>query len=150
MRITAASLASLLCRAHAEHTVVAAPTCCMCAIVYVCVSIPCHTTDSGAPGITACELYGKFWEQYGRSMKLGTIEDQTNRNRLTKLLRFHTSKSLDKLTSLEEYVSRMKEGQKDIYYLAGERPDMHTLTHTAHTHTHHTWQVSWRTTARAG
>lgn len=47
-------------------------------------------------------------------------EDATNRNRLTKLMRFHTSKSEDKLTSFDEYVSRMKEGQKDIYYLAGK------------------------------
>jgi HSP90 family molecular chaperone len=52
-------------------------------------------------------------------MKLGIIEDPTNRGRLAKLQRFHTSKSEDKLTSFEEYVGRMKEGQKDIYFLAG-------------------------------
>ncbi len=69
--------------------------------------------------MTGCELYGKFWEQYGRALKLGAIEDTTNRNRIAKLLRFHTSKSLDKLTSFEEYIGRMKEGQKDIYFLAG-------------------------------
>ncbi|KAF5832490.1 Hsp90 protein-domain-containing protein [Dunaliella salina] len=75
--------------------------------------------DEPAPTGEACEMYGKFWEQYGRAMKLGIVEDATNRNRMAKLLRFHTSKSLDKLTSLDEYVSRMKEGQKQIYYLAG-------------------------------
>jgi len=79
--------------------------------------------DSGAPGMTGCELYAKFWEQYGRSLKLGMIEDPTNRNRLTKLMRFHTSKSTDQMTSFDEYVSRMKEGQKDIYYLAGTSKD---------------------------
>ncbi len=49
-------------------------------------------------------------------------EDTTNRSRLTKLMRFYTSKSPDTLTSFDEYVARMKEGQKDIYYLAGGTP----------------------------
>jgi heat shock protein beta len=75
--------------------------------------------EEGLPTGEACEVYGKFWAQYGRAMKLGIIEDSTNRNRLARLLRFHTSKSPDTLTSLEEYISRMKPGQKDIYYLAG-------------------------------
>lgn len=67
-----------------------------------------------------CDKYGKFFENFGRAMKLGVIEDTTNRNRLAKLLRFHTSKSPDKLTSLDEYIERMKDGQKNIYYLAGQ------------------------------
>ncbi|KAG2435339.1 hypothetical protein HXX76_007412 [Chlamydomonas incerta] len=66
-----------------------------------------------------CGQYAKFWEQFGRAIKLGIIEDTTNRNRLAKLLRFQTSKSGDKLTTLDEYIGRMKEGQKSIYYLAG-------------------------------
>lgn len=44
------------------------------------------------PTGAACKMYGKFWKQYGRAMKLGIIEDSTNRNRMAKLLRFHTSK----------------------------------------------------------
>eukprot|EP00899_Mesostigma_viride_P016157 jgi/Mesvir1/24542/Mv21880-RA.1 len=64
--------------------------------------------------------YEKFWAQYGRSIKLGIIEDASNRTRLAKLLRFYTSASPDKLTSLDEYIERMKEGQKHIYYIAGE------------------------------
>jgi heat shock protein beta len=51
------------------------------------------------------------------------LQDNTNRNRLAKLLRFHTSKSIDKLTSLEDYVGRMKEGQREIYFLAGMSVD---------------------------
>lgn len=60
--------------------------------------------------------FKKFWEQFGTSIKLGVIEDSTNRNRLAKLLRFHSSNS-DELTSLEEYVERMKENQQKIYFV---------------------------------
>eukprot|EP00798_Chlamydomonas_sp_ICE-L_P027680 gene27680-7322_t len=71
------------------------------------------------PSEEQCGKYATFWESFGRAMKLGVIEDTTNRNRLAKLLRFPSSKSEDKLTTLEEYVSRMKDGQKEIYFLAG-------------------------------
>ena len=64
--------------------------------------------------------YEKFWKSFGKAIKLGIIEDASNRTRLAKLLRFYTSKSPTKLVSLEQYVERMKEGQKTIYYLAGE------------------------------
>ncbi|VAI81297.1 unnamed protein product [Triticum turgidum subsp. durum] len=63
--------------------------------------------------------YAKFWNEFGKSVKLGIIEDATNRNRLAKLLRFESSKSDGKLVSLDEYISRMKSGQKDIFYLTG-------------------------------
>ncbi|CAA0841165.1 Endoplasmin homolog [Striga hermonthica] len=63
--------------------------------------------------------YAKFWNEFGKSIKLGIIEDATNRNRLAKLLRFETSKSDGKLTSLDQYISRMKSGQKDIFYITG-------------------------------
>lgn len=64
--------------------------------------------------------YPKLWEQYGKHLRLGLIEDSTNRARLTKLLRYKSSKSGDQYTSLEEYVDRMPENQKSIFYLIGE------------------------------
>uniref|UniRef100_A0A0E0LFQ3 Endoplasmin homolog n=1 Tax=Oryza punctata TaxID=4537 RepID=A0A0E0LFQ3_ORYPU len=63
--------------------------------------------------------YAKFWNEFGKSVKLGIIEDATNRNRLAKLLRFESTKSEGKLASLDEYISRMKPGQKDIFYITG-------------------------------
>nr|AIZ68158.1 heat shock protein 90 [Albuca bracteata] len=63
--------------------------------------------------------YAKFWNEFGKSIKLGIIEDAQNRNRLAKLLRFESSKSEGKLTSLDQYISRMRPGQKDIFYITG-------------------------------
>eukprot|EP01018_Ginkgo_biloba_P030515 Gb_35163 [translate_table: standard] len=63
--------------------------------------------------------YAKFWNEFGKSIKLGIIEDASNRNRLAKLLRFYSTKSEDKLSSLDQYISRMKPDQKDIYYITG-------------------------------
>ncbi|KAJ4840684.1 heat shock protein 90 [Turnera subulata] len=63
--------------------------------------------------------YAKFWNEFGKSIKLGIIEDAANRNRLSKLLRFESTKSDGKLTSLDQYISRMKKGQKDIFYITG-------------------------------
>ncbi|KAJ8772784.1 hypothetical protein K2173_027961 [Erythroxylum novogranatense] len=63
--------------------------------------------------------YTKFWNEFGKSIKLGIIEDATNRNRLAKLLRFESTKSDGKLTSLDQYISRMKSEQKDIFYITG-------------------------------
>ncbi|KAK8395598.1 hypothetical protein O3P69_005598 [Scylla paramamosain] len=65
------------------------------------------------------EDYEKFWKEYSTNLKLGTIEDSANRTRLAKLLRFLSSSSGDKMTSLSEYVERMKEKQEHIYYMAG-------------------------------
>jgi len=67
------------------------------------------------------EKYVKFWKEFGKHIKLGVIEDTSNKSRLAKLLRFHSSYTgKDEWTSLESYVSRMKESQKDIYFIAGE------------------------------
>ncbi|XP_050233846.1 endoplasmin homolog [Mercurialis annua] len=67
--------------------------------------------------------YAKFWNEFGKSIKLGIIEDATNRNRLANLLRFESSKSDGKLTSLDQYISRMKSGQKDIFYITGSNKE---------------------------
>eukprot|EP01026_Neomeris_dumetosa_P057149 TRINITY_DN524_c0_g1_i3.p1 TRINITY_DN524_c0_g1~~TRINITY_DN524_c0_g1_i3.p1 ORF type:complete len:809 (-),score=211.28 TRINITY_DN524_c0_g1_i3:419-2845(-) len=67
--------------------------------------------------------YTTFWNEFGKAMKLGIIEDSQNRNRIAKLIRFQTSLSKIELTSLDEYIERMKEGQKNIYYVAGQSYD---------------------------
>ena len=76
--------------------------------------------DEAADAADEETKYDKFWKNYGKAIKLGIIEDASNRTRLAKLMRFYTSKSPTKLVSLEQYVERMKPGQKSIYYLAGE------------------------------
>ncbi|EXB44914.1 Endoplasmin-like protein [Morus notabilis] len=62
--------------------------------------------------------YKKFWENFGRFLKLGCIEDTGNHKRITPLLRFYSSKNEEELTSLDDYVENMAENQKAIYYLA--------------------------------
>jgi|266.fasta.fasta_contig_61_483158_length_2080_multi_2_in_0_out_0_2 molecular chaperone HtpG len=64
--------------------------------------------------------YKKFYEQFSKNLKLGIHEDTTNRTKLVDLMRFHTSKSGEDQISLKEYIARMKEGQKDIFYITGE------------------------------
>ena len=66
------------------------------------------------------EDYKKFYEQFSKNLKLGIHEDSANRSKLSDLLRFHTSKSGEDLISFKEYIARMKEGQKDIFYITGE------------------------------
>lgn len=64
--------------------------------------------------------YIKFWEQFGKSIKMGVIEDLANRSKLSKLLRFKTSKSNGRYVSLDDYLANKKDWQKDVYYLAAE------------------------------
>lgn len=70
--------------------------------------------------IDAEEYTSTFWKEYSTNIKLGVIEDHSNRTRLAKLLRFHTSKDGGEgFSSLEEYVERMLEGQDKIFFCAG-------------------------------
>jgi len=76
-------------------------------------------TDAGNEKAT----YSQFWKEFGKSIKLGVIEDSKNRNKLLKLLRFPSTTSGDKVTGLDGYIERMVENQTDIYYIAGESID---------------------------
>ncbi|XP_021867040.2 heat shock protein 90-6, mitochondrial [Spinacia oleracea] len=72
--------------------------------------------------------YEKFWETYGKHLKLGCIEDVDNHKHIAPLLRFFSSQSDEEMISLDEYVENMKPDQKDIYFIASD-----SVTHAKNT-----------------
>merc|ERR1711933_347789 len=64
--------------------------------------------------------WSKFWKEFNKNLKMGCYEDDSNRSKLSKLLRFVTTKSEGKEISLDKYLDRMQESQESIYYMSGE------------------------------
>merc|ERR1712141_530829 len=65
------------------------------------------------------EYMDKFWKEFSTNIKLGVMEDHSNRTRLAKLLRFRSSNDPEKMTSLADYIGRMKDKQENIFFMAG-------------------------------
>merc|ERR1712039_1144358 len=65
-------------------------------------------------------LWTKFWKEFNKNLKMGCYEDDSNRSKLSKLLRFYTTKAEDKEISLDKYLDRMQESQESIYYMSGD------------------------------
>merc|ERR1711912_85070 len=64
--------------------------------------------------------WAKFYKEFNKNLKMGCYEDDSNRSKISKLLRFKTTKSEDKDISLDKYLDRMAESQESIYYMSGE------------------------------
>merc|ERR1712056_54728 len=67
--------------------------------------------------------WSKFWKEFNKNLKMGCYEDDSNRSKLSKLLRFRTTKSEDKEISLDKYLDRMQESQESIYFMSGDSFD---------------------------
>merc|ERR1739844_3576 len=68
--------------------------------------------------------WSKFWKEFNKNLKMGCYEDDSNRSKLSKLLRFATTKSDGKQISLDKYLDRMQETQESIYYMSGDSMDV--------------------------
>merc|ERR1719188_1032918 len=67
--------------------------------------------------------WSKFWKEFNKNLKMGCYEDDSNRSKLSKLLRFASTKSDGKEISLDKYLDRMQESQESIYYMSGDSVD---------------------------
>merc|ERR1712187_570755 len=65
--------------------------------------------------------WAKFYKEFNKNLKMGCYEDDSNRSKISKLLRFLTSKSTDKEISLDKYLDQMGENQESIYYMSGDQ-----------------------------
>merc|ERR1712118_628766 len=70
--------------------------------------------------------WAKFYKEFNKNLKMGCYEDDSNRSKISKLLRFVTSKSEGKDVSLDKYLDRMAESQESIYYMSGDSLDTMT------------------------
>merc|ERR1712061_816570 len=68
--------------------------------------------------------WSKFWKEFNKNLKMGCYEDDSNRSKLSKLLRFRSTKSEDKDISLDKYLDRMQESQESIYYMSGDNMEV--------------------------
>jgi len=75
---------------------------------------------SEAEGDEGKGQYVVFWNNFGKYLKVGIIEDDRNREEIASFLRFFSSKSDEEYTSIDEYIENMPEGQKAVYYVTGE------------------------------
>merc|ERR1711920_710351 len=68
--------------------------------------------------------WAKFYKEFNKNLKMGCYEDDSNRSKISKLLRFTTTKSEEKDISLDKYLDRMQESQESIYYMSGENMEV--------------------------
>merc|ERR1712066_458907 len=67
--------------------------------------------------------WAKFYKEFNKNLKMGCYEDDSNRSKISKLLRFTTTKSEDKEVSLDKYLDRMQESQENIYFMSGDKKE---------------------------